>query len=128
LPAFEFSAFERASEWAFSRNGETIDVDVRGRMTTDDPSTAVEACAAGYGLFQSLALGLDPWLRRGDLVPVLGDWSEELYPLYAYHPRAICRPPRFGPSLISSRRSRQEAPADIAAWLFTTWGVWLSTL
>jgi DNA-binding transcriptional LysR family regulator len=72
--------------WAFSRNGETIDIDVRGRMTTDDPSAAVEACAAGYGLFQSLALGLDPWLRRGDLVPVLGDWSEELYPLYAYHP------------------------------------------
>jgi DNA-binding transcriptional LysR family regulator len=55
-------------------------------MTTDDPSAAVEACVAGYGLFQSLALGLDPWLRRGDLVPVLGDWSEELYPLYAYHP------------------------------------------
>jgi DNA-binding transcriptional LysR family regulator len=72
--------------WAFSRDGETIDVDVRGRMTTDDPSAAVEACVAGYGLFQSLALGLDPWLRRGDLVPVLGDWSEELYPLYAYHP------------------------------------------
>ena len=72
--------------WAFARNGETIDVEVHGRMTTDDPSAAVEACVAGYGLFQSLALGLDPWLRRGDLVPVLGDWSEELYPLYAYHP------------------------------------------
>ncbi|WP_213741692.1 LysR family transcriptional regulator [Bradyrhizobium sp. dw_411] len=76
----------RPFEWAFSRNGETIDVDVRGRMTTDDPSAAVEACAAGYGLFQSLALGLDPWLRRGELVQVLSDWSEELYPLYAYHP------------------------------------------
>jgi DNA-binding transcriptional LysR family regulator len=72
--------------WAFSRGGETIDVDVKGRMTTDDPSAAVEACAAGHGLFQSLALGLDPWLRRGDLVQVLADWSEELYPLYAYHP------------------------------------------
>jgi DNA-binding transcriptional LysR family regulator len=72
--------------WAFSRGGKTIDVDVRGRMTTDDPSAAVEACAAGYGLFQSLALGLDPWLRRGELVRVLSDWSEELYPLYAYHP------------------------------------------
>jgi DNA-binding transcriptional LysR family regulator len=76
----------RPFEWAFSRNGETVDIDVRGRMTTDDPSAAIEACAAGYGVFQSLALGLDPWLRRGDLVQVLGDWSDEFYPLYAYHP------------------------------------------
>jgi DNA-binding transcriptional LysR family regulator len=76
----------RPFEWAFSRNGETVDIDVRGRMMTDDPSAAVEACAAGYGVFQSLALGLDPWLRRGDLVQVLADWSDELYPLYAYHP------------------------------------------
>lgn len=76
----------RAFEWEFSRNGEAVDVDVRGRMTTDDPSTAIEACAAGHGIFQSLALGLDPWLRRGELVQILPDWSGELYPLYAYLP------------------------------------------
>jgi DNA-binding transcriptional LysR family regulator len=76
----------RPFEWGFSRNGETIDIAVRGRMTTDDPSTAIEACAAGYGVYQSLALGLDPWLRRGELVSILADWSDELYPLYAYHP------------------------------------------
>jgi DNA-binding transcriptional LysR family regulator len=76
----------RPFEWEFSRNGETFEVDVRGRMTTDDPSAAIEACVAGYGVFQSLALGLDPWLRRGDLVQILGDWSIELYPLYAYYP------------------------------------------
>lgn len=76
----------RPFEWEFSRNGQTVEVDVRGRMTTDDPSTAVEACAAGHGIFQSFALGLDPWLRRGALVQVLGDWSDEIYPLYAYHP------------------------------------------
>jgi DNA-binding transcriptional LysR family regulator len=76
----------RPFEWEFSRDSETIKVDVRGRMTTDDPSAAIEACAAGYGIFQSLGLGLGAWLRRGDLVPILADWSTELYPLYAYHP------------------------------------------
>jgi hypothetical protein len=54
--------------------------------STDDPSAAVEARAAGYGMFQSLALGLNSWSRRGDLVQILGDWSDELYPLYVYHP------------------------------------------
>lgn len=76
----------RSFEWGFSRRGETVDIDVRGRMTTDDPSAAIEACAAGYGVFQSLALGLDPWLKRGDLVQILEDWADERYPLYAYHP------------------------------------------
>lgn len=76
----------RPFEWEFSKDGQAIDVDVRGRMTTDDPSTAIEACAAGHGIFQSLALGLDAWLRRGELVQILPEWSAERYPLYAYLP------------------------------------------
>jgi DNA-binding transcriptional LysR family regulator len=72
--------------WGFSRNGEEFDVDVAGRMVTDDPSTAIEACLAGQGVFQSLELGLGRWLERGELVQILTDWSDETYPLYAYHP------------------------------------------
>jgi DNA-binding transcriptional LysR family regulator len=72
--------------WGFSRNGEEFEVDVRGQITTDDPSTAVEACLAGQGIFQMLELGLDRWLERGELVQILADWSDETYPLYAYHP------------------------------------------
>jgi DNA-binding transcriptional LysR family regulator len=55
-------------------------------MVTDDPATAIEACLAGQGIFQSLELGLGPWLERGELVHILTDWSDEIYPLYAYHP------------------------------------------
>jgi DNA-binding transcriptional LysR family regulator len=72
--------------WGFAQDGEEFDVAVRGRITTDDPSTAIEACVAGHGIFQSLELGLDHWLERGDLVRILVDWSNEIYPLYAYHP------------------------------------------
>jgi len=76
----------RPFAWEYSRGGETAAPEIRGRMTTDDPSVAIEACLAGHGLFQSLALGLGGWLERGLLVPVLPDWSDELYPLYAFHP------------------------------------------
>jgi DNA-binding transcriptional LysR family regulator len=72
--------------WGFAQDGEEFDVAVRGRITTDDPSTAIEACVAGQGIFQSLELGLDHWLERGELVRILVDWSDEIYPLYAYHP------------------------------------------
>lgn len=72
--------------WAFQRGGESVEVKVSGRLVMDDPSVAISACVAGQGLFQSLAIGLRPLLAQGALVAVLPEWSEELYPLYAYHP------------------------------------------
>ena len=72
--------------WEFHRGGEIVEVKVSSRLVLDDPSVAVTACVAGQGIFQSLAIGLAPLLARGDLVPILPEWSQELYPLYAYHP------------------------------------------
>ena len=76
----------RPFSWEFHRDGEVFPVEARGRFVTDDPSAAIEACAAGAGLFQSLELGLGPWLDSGRLVTVLPEWSNELFPLYAYYP------------------------------------------
>ena len=72
--------------WEFHRGGEVVEVKVAGRLVMDDPSTAVAACLAGQGVFQSLELGLEPLLRRGELRRLLPDWCEERYPLHAYHP------------------------------------------
>jgi DNA-binding transcriptional LysR family regulator len=72
--------------WEFTRGSETVEVKISSRLMLDDPSVAVSACLAGQGFFQSLAIGLAPFLSSGKLVHVLPDWSEELFPLYAYHP------------------------------------------
>jgi DNA-binding transcriptional LysR family regulator len=72
--------------WGFQRESEVIDANVSGRLVMDDPSVAVSACVAGQGVFQSLALGLTPFLARGELMQILPEWPDELYPLYAYHP------------------------------------------
>ncbi|MCV3208647.1 LysR family transcriptional regulator [Mesorhizobium sp. YC-39] len=72
--------------WEFQRGGEVSEVKVSNRLVMDDPSVAMAACLAGQGIFQSLAIGLVPFLSRGELVQILPEWSEELYPLYAYHP------------------------------------------
>jgi len=72
--------------WEFHRGREVVEIKVSGRLILDDPSVAVTACMAGQGIFQMLAIGLSPFLARGELVPILPDWSEELYPLYAYYP------------------------------------------
>jgi len=76
----------RPFPWEFHRDGKITEVKVSGQLVTDDPSVAVTACLSGHGIFQSFALGLGAWLDNGRLVQVLAEWSEERYPLYAYHP------------------------------------------
>ena len=82
--------------WEFHQGGEIVEIKVSSRLVLDDPSVAVTACVAGQGIFQSLAIGLAPFLARGDLVPILPEWSEELYPLYAYHASRHLPPAKVG--------------------------------
>ncbi len=82
----------RAFPWEFARDGKAFEVEVSGRFITDDPTTAVTACVAGHGVFQSIELGLSAWFARGELVQILGDWTDERYPLYAYHPSRTLPP------------------------------------
>ncbi len=89
----------RPFKWEFHRRGEVVACVVDGQVVMDDPSAALAACESGQGLFQSLELGLAPWLQSGRLVQVLDDWAEELFPLYAVYP------------------SRRQAPAKVRAFL-----------
>lgn len=82
----------RPFEWQFQRRSEIVEAAVSGRVMMDDPTVALEACLAGQGIFQSLAVGLSPWLRRGEIVQILSEWSDEKFPLYAYHPSRALPP------------------------------------
>jgi DNA-binding transcriptional LysR family regulator len=76
----------RAFPWEFHRGNEIIQINTAGRLLMDDPSVGVAACIAGEGVLQKLAIGLEPLLAKGELVQILSRWSDERYPLYAYHP------------------------------------------
>jgi DNA-binding transcriptional LysR family regulator len=76
----------RPFSWEFHRGKEIIEIKTTGRLMMDDPSAAVAACLAGQGVFQSFAMGLEAALAKRDLVQILPEWSDEVYPLYAYHP------------------------------------------
>ncbi|WP_342627925.1 LysR family transcriptional regulator [Nguyenibacter vanlangensis] len=77
----------RPFSWEFHRGGKVIEIQTpTGRFMTDDPSAALSACIAGQGIFQSLGIGMAPFFARGELVQILADWSDERYPLIAYHP------------------------------------------
>ena len=76
----------RPFSWEFHRRGEVVAVRASGRLVLNDLATKLTACAAGHGIAQSIELGLDALLRAGTLVQILPDWSDERFPLYAYHP------------------------------------------
>lgn len=76
----------RAFPWEFHRGSEIIQINTAGRLLMDDPSVGVAACIASQGVLQKLAIGLEPLLAKGEIVQILSRWSDERYPLYAYHP------------------------------------------
>ena len=78
----------------FQRGSETMAVKVRERLVLNDLATKLAATIAGYGVAQSVAFGLEPYLESGALVQVLSEWSDERYPLYAYHASRRHVPPR----------------------------------
>lgn len=72
--------------WEFHRKRKKLEVETNGRLIVNDPSALLNACLAGSGIAQMLLLGAEPLIREGRLVNLFPDWSDERFPLYAYHP------------------------------------------
>jgi DNA-binding transcriptional LysR family regulator len=73
-------------EWEFHRKRKKLVVPTNGRLTVNEPSALLHACLAGSGIAQMLLLVAEPLLREGRLINLFPDWSDERFPLYAYHP------------------------------------------
>lgn len=75
----------RAFPWEFHRGRQKLRVAVMGRLTVNDVGTMLGACAAGDGIAQVLALGTEELRRERQLIELFPDWSDERFPLYAFH-------------------------------------------
>ena len=83
---FYDAASGRPYPWEFRRGGEVLPVAVSARLMLSDSGTMAAACAAGAGVAQFLELGTEDLIASGVVVPVLTDWSDEIFPLYALMP------------------------------------------
>ncbi|KEA63943.1 LysR-family transcriptional regulator clustered with [Marinobacterium lacunae] len=64
------------SEWRFSnRQGEEIQVEIRGNLTANEASILMEAALAGAGVAQLPTYLANPLIERGELVELLPQWS-----------------------------------------------------
>ncbi|CAB3748243.1 LysR family transcriptional regulator [Paraburkholderia solisilvae] len=72
--------------WEFHRKRKKTIVPTNGRLTVNEPSALLDACLGGFGIAQMLLFVAEPLIREGRLVNLFPDWTDERFPLYAYHP------------------------------------------
>ncbi|MFL6698430.1 MAG: LysR substrate-binding domain-containing protein [Vitreoscilla sp.] len=83
---FRDPANGRAFPWEFHQRRRKIVIRTPGALTVNDAGTLQSVCEAGYGIAQMFALPQDPLLADKRLVNLFPDWSDERFPLFAYHP------------------------------------------
>jgi DNA-binding transcriptional LysR family regulator len=72
-------------DWIFKRNGESRTISVDGRVVVNTPELALRAALDGLGIAYAIEAQADPFVRSGQLVRVLEDWSPAVQGLFLYH-------------------------------------------
>lgn len=72
-------------DWPMERNGKSLAIPVSGRIIVNTPELALRAAVDGLGIGYAVAALADPFLRSGQLIRVLEDWSPTVQGLYLYH-------------------------------------------
>ena len=73
-------------EWPFERNGKSQRVSVEGRVMVNNLDLTIRAAVDGLGIAYTLEPVAELFLRSGQLVRVLEDWSPCLKGLFLYYP------------------------------------------
>ena len=104
-------------DWPFERNRKSRAIPVNGRVIVNSPELALRAAVDGLGIAYAVAAQADPFVRSGQLIRVLEDWSPAIKGLYLYHSshrrvptalRALIDMTQVVPSATSSGRSMKD--------------------
>lgn len=84
----------RPFEWEFRKGREMLTVRTPSALVLSDVWTMLGACAAGAGVAQVMALGVQDMLDDGRLIELFPDWPDERFPFYALYPSRYQPPAR----------------------------------
>jgi DNA-binding transcriptional LysR family regulator len=73
-------------QWPFERDGKSRQISLDGRVIVNDTDLAVRAAVDGLGIAYTNEALADPFLRSGQLLRVLEDWSPSFEGLFLYYP------------------------------------------
>jgi DNA-binding transcriptional LysR family regulator len=101
--------------WKFTENGRDFSVDVRARMLTNDPALNIRLAIAGAGLTLADESRSRKTVARGELVPVLEEFSTPFPGFYLYYPQRRHASPALRALVDHLRASRQKGRAKQSA-------------
>jgi DNA-binding transcriptional LysR family regulator len=74
-------------EWPLERNGKSRRIAVKGRVRVNGPGLAIRAAVDGLGIVYTLESLAEVFLRSGQLVRVLADWSPAFEGFFLFYPQ-----------------------------------------
>jgi DNA-binding transcriptional LysR family regulator len=96
--------------WPFERNRKSRRISVDGRVMVNDADLAVRAAVDGLGIAYTGEALAEPFLRSGQLVRVLEDWSPSFEGLFLYYPGHRQVPAALRALIDMIRTARGSAP------------------
>ena len=99
-------------EWLFERDGKSRQTSVDGRVIVNDTDLAVRAAVDGLGIAYTIEALADPFLRSGQLLRVLEDWSPSFEGLFLYYPGHRQVPVALRALIDMLRSARGSVPAE----------------
>jgi DNA-binding transcriptional LysR family regulator len=98
-------------EWPFERNGKSRQLAVNGRVMVNYPDLAIRAAVDGLGIAYTVEVLAELFLRSGQLVRVLEDWSPSFDGLFLYYPGHRQVPAALRAFLDMIRANRRTLPS-----------------
>lgn len=89
--------------WKFEKDGNTVQIDVKGSITLDEPSLVRIAAQEGVGLGYVMEPDVRDDIAAGRLVRVLEDWTPSLAQLALYYPGRKNPPAAFSAFIKAAR-------------------------
>jgi DNA-binding transcriptional LysR family regulator len=121
LPGVESGPFssrrpETALNWTLTlaawQLSSSVRISVEGRIIVNDTDLAVRAAVDGLGIAYTIESLADPFLRSGQLVRVLADWSPSFNGLFLYYPGHRQVPVALRALIDMLRSIRGSVPAE----------------
>jgi DNA-binding transcriptional LysR family regulator len=97
--------------WPLERNRNSRRISVEGRVMVNNADLAVRAAVDGLGIAYTLEALAEPFLRSGQLVSVLQEWSPSFEGLFLYYPGHRQVPATLRALIDMIRTGRGAAPA-----------------
>ena len=108
--------------WSFQRRGKTRRISVRGPVTVNSLGLAIRAAIDGLGIAYTVEARVEAFVRSGQLVRVLEDWSPSYEGYFLYYSgrrqvpaalRALIDMIRIGRDLANAKSAIEDPLAKI---------------